>query len=69
MNILIDTHILIWSTFESDQLNPQIMALLEDKNNKIFVSFLGYYIYGTKKLQEHLSIEEPIRKDVELVLS
>ena len=38
MNILIDTHILIWSTSESECLSPQIKQLLNDKNNNIFIS-------------------------------
>lgn len=38
MNILLDTHVWVWSQVDADQLGPISLAELADERNKLFVS-------------------------------
>lgn len=55
MNLLLDTHILIWSLFESKKIGHKQRAALLDSDNEIFVSVVSLWEislkYAVKKLQ------------------
>ena len=36
--ILLDTHIILWSLFETEKLNKKIVDILKDAHNEIFYS-------------------------------
>lgn len=38
MNLLLDTHLLIWSAGNSERLSPLARSLIEDENNQLFFS-------------------------------
>lgn len=38
MDLLLDTHVLLWWDQEIDLLNPQVGALIADPDNRVFVS-------------------------------
>jgi len=38
MKYLLDTHIWLWSLLEPDKLDENIVHVLENKDNKLFIS-------------------------------
>jgi PIN domain nuclease of toxin-antitoxin system len=38
MRLLLDTHTLVWSAFEPEQLSPKARDAIEDADNEVFVS-------------------------------
>lgn len=48
MKLLLDTHVAIWSVAESDQLRPDIRALIEDDANEAYVSAVSIWEIGIK---------------------
>ncbi len=48
MNYLIDTHILLWSLFETEKLNKNIEQILKNKNNSIYVSKISLWEISLK---------------------
>ena len=48
LNILIDTHILIWSIFEIQKLPVKLFKILEDSANQIFVSKISLWEISLK---------------------
>ena len=54
MNYLVDTHILLWSFFETKKLSKEIKSILLDENNEIYYSPISLWEisikYGLKKL-------------------
>lgn len=43
MNILLDTHILLWALTRDSQLSQQAIELIADENNKIFYSIASVW--------------------------
>ena len=54
MNYLVDTHILLWSFFETKKLSDKVKSILLDENNAIYYSPISLWEisikYGLKKL-------------------
>ena len=54
MNFLADTHVLLWSFFETDKLSKEINAALLNENNDIYYSPISLWEisikYGLKKM-------------------
>ncbi len=48
MNIIIDTHILVWSILESHKLKKSEIELLLDQRNNIFVSIVSLWEISLK---------------------
>lgn len=38
MNLLLDTHILLWTAAEPDKLSPEAVALISEKANRLYFS-------------------------------
>ena len=70
MNILIDTHYLVWSVFETKKLKPRVKSYLEDRSNTVIVSTVSLWEislkYGSGKLKINDSLfYEKILKSIE----
>lgn len=48
MNILIDTHIAIWSLINHKKLNNDFISIIENLNNKIYVSLMSIWEVAIK---------------------
>ncbi len=48
MNLLLDTHVLLWSLFESDRLSDPARGLFTDTENDIFVSVFSFWEISLK---------------------
>ncbi len=62
MNILLDTHIVIWFITNDTKLPKRLKRIIEDPNNKCFVSIATYWElsikYSLGRLNLNSSIEE-----------
>lgn len=52
MNILLDTHYALWCLFNSDKLKPEIIELIENPNNDIYVSASSIWEISNKHLNK-----------------
>ena len=43
MNILLDTHTLLWTLFNNDSLDEDVKRIIEDRKNKLFVSVVSLW--------------------------
>ena len=50
MNLLIDTHAVIWFITEDEQLPPHIKELIEDTTNTCFVSIASLWEWVSNTL-------------------
>ena len=48
MNLLLDTHILIWALLQTDRLSQEVRAYLENPENRIFYSVLSVWEVAIK---------------------
>lgn len=48
MQLLLDTHALIWTCSQADRLSPRVRALLEDEQNGVFVSIGSFWEMAIK---------------------
>jgi PIN domain nuclease of toxin-antitoxin system len=53
MNLLLDTHLLVWSTSSSKRLSPTARALISDLDNRLFFSAASIW---------ELAIKQALRK-------
>ena len=51
MNILIDTHIAIWSLINQEKLNNDLASIMEDLNNNIYVSIISIWEVAIKNIK------------------
>lgn len=49
MNLLLDTHVAIWSVADSDRFPPRIAALIADRTNTVFVLVASLLEIAIKK--------------------
>lgn len=67
MKYLLDTHTLIWTMLEPEQLSARVRKILEGKSHKIFVSIISFWEIAIKitigKLdQEKYSVEAFVKQ-------
>lgn len=67
MNLLLDTHAVIWFITEDDQLPPRIKELIEDTTNMCFVSIASLWELGVKYSLGKLDLKVGIKKIFELI--
>lgn len=48
MNILIDTHIAVWSLINHKKLNNDFISIIENLNNKIYISLVSVWEVAIK---------------------
>lgn len=58
MNILLDTHALLWMVSSSRKLSPNARRLLADDTNALFFSIAGYWEIGIKISLGKLELRE-----------
>ena len=60
MNLLLDTHVLLWTLLEPQKLSPELRDLLENSENRLVVSAASAWEIATKwrlgKLQQARSV-------------
>lgn len=65
MRYLLDTHVLIWSQDEPEQLPPGVAALLLDPTNERMISIVSSWEVGIKVGVRKLGLSKPYRKWIE----
>jgi PIN domain nuclease of toxin-antitoxin system len=55
MNLLLDTHTILWSVAKTDKLSPRAVDAITDRSNDVFVSSVSFWEiaikYNLKKLE------------------
>ena len=59
MKFLLDTHVLIWWSGESNKISTKVKNLLIDKNNNIFISFVSIWEIQIKSQLGKLELNIP----------
>ena len=57
MKYLLDTHVLIWAISDPDNLSEKVISVIEDSNNRIFVSSVSLWEIALKVSLGKLNIE------------
>ena len=60
LNLLLDTHVLLWYLEESDRLRPETVQLVNDPRNVVFVSVASAWEIAIKKSLGKLYIPDNI---------
>jgi len=62
MNLLLDTHIVIWFITNNGKLSKKIKNIIEDSNNRCFISIVSYWElsikYSLGRLDLNSTVEE-----------
>lgn len=70
MNILLDSHTLIWFSQNSPQLSLQAIKILEDRNNLLFLSLVSVWEIQIKvqlgKLKLDISLSEIVQDQTKI---
>lgn len=67
MNLLIDTHAVIWFITEDDQLPVNVKELIEDTTNTCFVSITSLWEMGIKYSLGKLDLKADLKKIFDLI--
>jgi len=67
MNLLINTHAVIWFITEDDQLSVKAKELIKDINNTCFVSIASLWEMGIKYSLGKLDLKADLKKIFELI--
>lgn len=59
MNILLDTHAFLWFIAGSNELSEKARELIEDENNRVFLSAASLWEMAIKVSLEKLTLSEP----------
>ena len=62
MNILLDTHTLLWAIGKSDELSENVIAAIENIENKIFISAVSLWEIALKSSIGKLKLSFPVSK-------
>ncbi len=62
MNILLDTNILIWFLENSQKLKPEIIEIIEEEKNSVFVSIVSFFEITIKLKIEKLKLSDSLKK-------
>lgn len=61
MNLLIDTHIFIWSEISVGKIRKEILAELENSNNAVFLSLVSIWEMQIKIQLNRLEFPKPLQ--------
>ena len=67
MNILLDTHALIWFVEDDDNLPDGLRTILDDENNSIFISIVSLWEMAIKISLDKLKITNTFKQVISLV--
>ena len=54
---LLDTHSLIWAIVDEDKLSKNVLKILQDKNNRLFVSAVSFWEIAIKHGKGKLDLD------------
>jgi PIN domain nuclease of toxin-antitoxin system len=57
MKYLLDTHTLIWAIVDKDKLSDKVLEILQDNENRLFVSAASFWEISIKHGKGKLNIE------------
>jgi PIN domain nuclease of toxin-antitoxin system len=60
MNLLLDTHVFLWTVDNDPQLSPAARAAITDGNNLVFVSAATAWEIAIKKATGKLDLPQPL---------
>jgi PIN domain nuclease of toxin-antitoxin system len=69
MNYLIDTNILLWYFENNENLKDEIMSIIDDENNLIFISMATLWEIATKFSLGKLKLESNLDKIIDIINS
>jgi len=67
MNLLIDTHALIWFITDNDKLPLKTKQLIENKENNCFVSIASYWEIGIKNSIGRLELNSDLKTIFQII--
>jgi len=67
MNLLLDTHVIIWFITDDKKLPRKIDELIKDENNKCFVSIASLWELGVKYSLNRLDIKSSLREIFQII--
>ncbi len=75
MNFLLDTHVLLWMLSNSKSISQNVLSVLKDMNNNLWVSTISLWEIALKsslgKLKMEMDIDELVKEiimnDIELI--
>jgi len=63
--LLLDTHVLLWAIGKTDELSPQVIELINNKENEVFVSAITFWEISLKycigKLELNFAIQDILK--------
>ncbi len=59
MNVLLDTHVLLWILADSDRLMPSAISAYQDQDNTVYFSAASFWEIGIKISLGKLSLQAP----------
>jgi len=62
MNLLLDTHTLIWFAEQNQQLSEKAKRKIESSDNKVFVSIASYWEISIKLGLKKIKLNYPLKK-------
>lgn len=57
MEYLIDTHIFLWSLLDTSKLKPHVIKILENEENKIYLSSISFWEIALKNQNKKLDLK------------
>ena len=57
MEYLIDTHIFLWSLLDTSKLKPHVIEILENEENKIYLSSISFWEIALKNQNKKLDLK------------
>ena len=67
MNLLIDTHVLIWFITNDKKLPVNLKGLIENKENKCFVSIVSYWEMSIKYALGRLELGVDLKRIFDII--
>lgn len=57
MAYLIDTHVFLWSMLDTKKIKPQVLKILEDKENTVYISPISFWEIAIKHQSKKLNLQ------------
>lgn len=65
MNLLLDTHVLLWWLSDDVRLSQQMRLVIEDRNNEVLVSAASTWEMAIKSAMGKLTMPEGLREELQ----
>ena len=67
MNLLLDTHVIIWFITDDKKLPPKIKTIIENPENAAFVSMVSLWEMGIKHSLQKLTLTKELKDVFKLI--